>query len=217
LRVYKSVLERDLKKIITLRTNLIPRLKKLREAEIIIMSKKKLIEDNDLKAKKDKLYNLSLLLRYNTVYFIKQIRKIYVIQETNKQLTISNIQLPNSDFIGYDEEEISMGLGHVCHIVFLVSKILDIPLKYPLFPRCSRSLVSDERSNKDVQIYPLYSKNSDKKRFEYAVFLLNCNIDQLNVTVEVPFSHYKKRNILSNVNNLLKYLSKGLHCEIENE
>jgi len=90
---------------------------------------------------------------------------------------ICGMSLPNSDFTGSDEERVAIALGHVCHYVFMLSKYLDVPLRYELTPKCSRSIISDKITS--IGHYPLYSYGVDRKRFEYAVFLLNKNIEQL--------------------------------------
>lgn len=42
-------------------------------------------------------------------------------------LGINEIKLPNADsYFGYEEEEIAAALGSVCHVLFMVSKYLDV-------------------------------------------------------------------------------------------
>lgn len=100
-------------------------------------------------------------------------------------------KLPNADsFFGYEEEEIATALGSVCHVLFLVSKYLDVrqppttttnpftalrfpsiqpgvftcglypsvgfvqvPLRYPILPMCSRSAIWDEISINGIFTY----------------------------------------------------------------
>jgi len=54
-------------------------------------------------------------------------------------LSVNLAKLPNADsFFGYEEEEIATALGSVCHVLFLVSKYLDVrqppPPPLPLRP-----------------------------------------------------------------------------------
>jgi hypothetical protein len=53
-----------------------------------------------------------------------------------------------------------------------------VPLRYPMLPMCSRSSIKDVISN--IGRYPLYSKGVDRTRFEYGVFLLNKNLEQVS-------------------------------------
>ena len=55
--------------------------------------------------------------------------------------TINGLQLPNSDFTGYDDETVATALGHVAHLVTLIAKYLGVPFRYPVHPMCSRSTI----------------------------------------------------------------------------
>ena len=48
-----------------------------------------------------------------------------------------------------------------------------------MIPMCSRSVIRDDISQSISPKFPLYSKGVDRTRFEYAVFLLNKNLEQL--------------------------------------
>jgi len=122
---------------------------------------------------------------------------------------IVGIPLPNSDkFAGNEEEQIAVGLGYVCHFVFMLAKHLDVPLRYEVTPKCSRSYITDKITSKGQ--YPLYSYGVDRKRFEYAVFLLNKNIEQLlhSQGTEVPKS---LRDTLPNLGALIVVLEAHHH------
>ena len=91
--------------------------------------------------------------------------------------SINGCTLNNSHFHGQDEEKIATGLGYVCHLVQLLSKYLDIPLRYPMFPMMSRSSIQDVVVS--TERYPLYSKAQSIDHFRTAVALLNRNVEQL--------------------------------------
>jgi len=98
------------------------------------------------------------------------------------KISVRGIILPNSDFTGCDEEVVSTALGYVCHMLDLVSRWLEVPMPYPLIPFGSRSLIRDEISEKYSQAprFPLYyTRGVDRTRFEYGVFLLNKDLEQL--------------------------------------
>ena len=73
-----------------------------------------------------------------------------------KSLSIQGLRLPNSDFTGCDEEQIATALGMVCHMLFIVAKFLNLPLRYPMIPMCSRSIIRDDISQ---QVSPKYRIN----------------------------------------------------------
>jgi len=45
----------------------------------------------------------------------------------------SGMKLPNSEFVGCEEEEVATALGSVCHVVQLISKYLGV--RHPFY-RC---------------------------------------------------------------------------------
>ncbi|CAM0136393.1 unnamed protein product [Umbelopsis sp. WA50703] len=93
---------------------------------------------------------------------------------------IRGLPLPNSVFAGYDEEIIATALGYTGHLVNMLAYYLAIPLKYPITPMGSRASVRDPISIlQGSRNFPLYSRGVDRYRFEYGVFLLNKNVEQL--------------------------------------
>lgn len=42
-----------------------------------------------------------------------------------------------------DEETLSVALGYVCHLVYMIAKLLELPLRYPMVPAGSRSFAVD--------------------------------------------------------------------------
>ena len=82
--------------------------------------------------------------------------------------------LPNSDYTGCDEEEIAYALGCVCHYLQMISRILQVPLRYPVVAMASRSYIIDEVSNRRPSRpamptrFPLFPTN-DRTRFSVRV------------------------------------------------
>jgi len=156
--------------------------------------------------------NLHLIHHLSTIFELKPAGQAAVTSSSSAfsfQWEITGISLPNSDkFSGSDEEQIAIGLGHVCHLVFMLAKYLDVPLRYEVTPKCSRSFITDKITSKGQ--YPLYSYGVDRKRFEYAVFLLNKNIEQLlhSQGSEVPKS---LRDTLPNLGALVSVLEAHYH------
>jgi hypothetical protein len=112
------------------------------------------------------------------VRLVCQLRDVYRVERLDDgTYTINGFVLPNSNFTGCDEEKIATALGYVCHALQLLCRYLGVPLRYPMAPMLSRSSIQDPISN--LGKYPLYSKGQDATRFEYGVFLLNKNLEQL--------------------------------------
>lgn len=105
-----------------------------------------------------------------------------LVRSENGLYSICNLDLPNTDFSGFDEEQVATALGYVAHLTFMMSKYLEVPFRFPILPMCSRSHIKDEISTSTPdkeRIYPLYSKGKERAQFDYGVFLLNKNIQQL--------------------------------------
>ena len=80
------------------------------------------------------------------------------------------------------KEQIATALGYVAHLVFMISKYLEIPLRYRLIHHASRSFVRDAISSASGgrgMNYPLFWKGGRREDFERAVSLLKQNIEQL--------------------------------------
>jgi hypothetical protein len=93
--------------------------------------------------------------------------------------TIAGLTLPNSSFEDIDREEVAAALGHTAHLVYLLSFYLSAALPYPVNANGSTSFIQDPISaSLPARTYPLYPV-SVQYRFEYAVFLLNKDIEYL--------------------------------------
>jgi hypothetical protein len=94
---------------------------------------------------------------------------------------VGGLYLPHSHFVGCEQDEIATALGYVCHMVCVAAVWLNVPLRYAMSAASSRSTITDlinpQTSNSPK--FPLYARGVDRTRFEYAVFLLNKNIEQL--------------------------------------
>jgi hypothetical protein len=132
-------------------------------------------------------------------------------------LCINALRLPNSDFNGADEESIAAALGSVCHCVSLLSRYLDVPLRYPVRPIGSRSLITDPISalSSAAPHFPLYARGVDRTRFEYAVFLLNKNIEQLLHSQQLEV--ITLRHTLPNMHRLMMAAKRSSAAAIESD
>jgi Vacuolar sorting 38 and autophagy-related subunit 14 len=97
-------------------------------------------------------------------------------QPDSKLFTIRGTRVVNSSS-SQNDEQTSTALGYVCHLVGLLSKYLNIPLRYRLTYRGSRSLVSDDADS--FVDAPLYTRGADEQRLEIARILLTQNIEHI--------------------------------------
>lgn len=127
--------------------------------------------------------------------------------------TILGCYLPNAKFNdpAAVESVTATALGYVAFILTQLSNYLSIALPYPLTALGSTSTVSDPISihvAKTSRIYPLYQTGSIPFRFDYAVFLLNKDLETL--LAGKGLSVIDLRHTLANLKYLLTVLGGGL-------
>uniref|UniRef100_A0A0B6ZKD3 C2 domain-containing protein n=1 Tax=Arion vulgaris TaxID=1028688 RepID=A0A0B6ZKD3_9EUPU len=151
--------------------------------------------------------NAQVLFRRKQI--IKEmVHDIYPITEDEKgqHFYICNVRLPNAeDYQGQDELRVSVALGFTCHLTQMISHFMDLPLRYPMMYRGSRSVIIDhihsKLTEKDRE-FPLFGKGKEKFQYNYAVFLLNKNISQLRFYC--GFGTNDLRQTLPNLKSLLE-------------
>ncbi|XP_031550488.1 UV radiation resistance-associated gene protein-like isoform X2 [Actinia tenebrosa] len=122
---------------------------------------------------------------------------------------ICGIRLPNSEsneFSSTDDETLSCSLGYACHLVYMISKIMEIPLRYAMYPMGSRSSIMNYALEKEKvadkeKEFPLFTKGKERIQFYYGIFLLNKNIAQLRQYYNLPTPNLRKT--LPNLNDIL--------------
>lgn len=99
--------------------------------------------------------------------------------------TIRGFPLPNSEFDDVKEDVTAAALAYVAQVVTQLSPYLSVSLPYPISLNGSTSTIDDplavgHTNQANPRTYPLYMKGVVRYRFEYAVFLLNKNIEILS-------------------------------------
>ncbi|KAL4068411.1 hypothetical protein V8B97DRAFT_1975567 [Scleroderma yunnanense] len=106
------------------------------------------------------------------------------------------------------EDAVATALGYAAHLVQLLAVYMGKGLVYPVTYVSSRSLIKDNISTMvGPRMFPLFSKGVDTYRFEYAVFLLNKDIEML--MAERDLRALDMRHTLPNLKNLLLTLTDG--------
>lgn len=120
-----------------------------------------------------------------------------------KKYIFSICQLPLASSINDQiEDEVGAVFGFISQVVYHLSNYLNIPLRYPLQPYGSQSFIIDPIS--DIQgsrTFPLWTKGSLYYRFEYGLYLLHKDIEQLINSQALPVVDWKQT--LGNLKNLL--------------
>ncbi|KAI9230614.1 MAG: UV radiation resistance protein/autophagy-related protein 14 [Piptocephalis tieghemiana] len=139
----------------------------------------------EVERKRQDTQALQRCIRQHRLQLTSRLADIYPIERAPTIQTIYTIRgqcLPNSQYSGHDQERIGTALGFTAHLIRLMSLFLDVPLRYPLYPRSSQSVVEDPLIPEDAtteRYFPLSLKGQDKGRFDYAVLLLNKDVELL--------------------------------------
>jgi hypothetical protein len=91
---------------------------------------------------------------------------------------IRGLALPSvaSQLIALGDEHASTAIGYASHLVVLLAKLWDIPLRYRVLCQGSRSVIVDDVAGVEL---PLFIGEVERGQFESAWLLLARNIDQL--------------------------------------
>jgi hypothetical protein len=118
---------------------------------------------------------------------VGELQRIYPIERRSgeQEYRIRGLELP-ADVVNTtrDDELVASALGYVCHVIMMLSKYLEVPLRYALECRSSRSLILD--ATVEYAVFPLYKRGVERERFEWAVYLLKKDIQQLLYARGVP-------------------------------
>ncbi|ORE22420.1 hypothetical protein BCV71DRAFT_241075 [Rhizopus microsporus] len=166
-----------IKRMNSLRERIDHRKHELDESMIRCRSGLENLEDNDL------ILENNIKMRHAMFHALNKRRKELIADLFNiypiEQFYIRGVGLPNTNH-GRNDESIATALGFTAHLVSMLAFYLEIPLRYPTKPMGSRATIKDLISLiSGSREFPLYMKGVDQYRYEFGVFLLNKNIEQL--------------------------------------
>ncbi|XP_075707454.1 UV radiation resistance-associated gene protein [Rhinoderma darwinii] len=135
-------------------------------------------------AKRESFLKTNAQLTIRCRQLLSELSYIYPIDAfEQKDYFICGVKLPNSeDFQARDDGSVAVALGYTAHLVSMISFFLQVPLRYPILHKGSRSAIKDNINDKLTEKereFPLYPKGGEKLQFDYGVYLLNKNIAQL--------------------------------------
>ncbi|XP_062870312.1 UV radiation resistance-associated gene protein isoform X2 [Trichomycterus rosablanca] len=158
-------------------------------------------------AKRELFLKTNAQLTFRCRQLHSELSYIYPINVNNQSdFVICGVKLPNSeDFQAKDDGSVAVALGYTAHLVLMISCFLQIPLRYPVVHRGSRSTVRDtitDKLSEKEREFPLYPRG-ERFQFEYGVYLLNKNIAQLRYQHSLTTPDL--RQTLPNLKNFLEH------------
>ncbi|EWM23311.1 uv radiation resistance-associated protein [Nannochloropsis gaditana] len=139
------------------------------------------------RAREESLLRKEFLVARRQQRLVAGLRRIYPIEQGagEQEYRIRGLELP-ADVVHApkDDEVVASALGYVCHVLVMLSKYLEVPLRYALEPRASRSLIRD--ATVGYPVFPLYRRGVERERFEWAIYLLRKDIQGLLHARGVP-------------------------------
>lgn len=151
----------------------------------------------------DNLLHLKIILNKQKHNVLHRLKIIYPITLSSNSECIRGLELP-SDLSSLDDEHVSSVLGYVCHLTLMLSKYLKVPLRYELIYSASRSLVRDSIASSGCGFtFPLFRRETERRRFDKAVGFLEADIEQLSFAKGL---HYFRRvSLLHNLKAILDF------------
>ncbi|CAJ0831150.1 74_t:CDS:2 [Entrophospora sp. SA101] len=214
----KKELDNDYKRIASLRDNIRSRRVALEDAKKRYQNENEYLEESYkiLERDREALFETSTQLFARRRELISDLSNIYPLEHAPEISPFSY------KIFGCDEEKIATALGFAAHFVQMLAYYLDTPLRFPITPMSSRSTILDPITVSLItsRQYPLYSKGVDRNGFEYAVYLLNKNIEQLMYSQELyylmdlrhtlPNLTYLKLSLCSTSTSQISHLRKTI-------
>lgn len=137
---------------------------------------------------------------------LRELQMVYPIcLDPKKGFLIRDLRLPVDIYTTtVPEEEISAALGFCCHLIFMTSKYLTVPLRYRLFCNSSRSAIQLDANT----FLPLFTARSvEREHLDRAMELLGTNTDCILMTLGIDYT--PKSHILSRLKRVFDHIIEG--------
>lgn len=157
------------------------------------------------RSKKEEISRAKFLFEVRQLKLISEIQALYPIERHDGIDHIRGLEFPNDHSL-VDDDHISSALGYVAHLIILLAKYLELPLRYPIAYAASKSLIRDPMlAGASVIVgqsatLPLYRKGVERDKFEKALTLLQKNIEQ--IVHSVGLNYNAKSGMLGNLNEV---------------
>ena len=149
------------------------------------------------------------------IKLIRELSSIYPITKDSdgKNYFICGLRLPVDGLWAsiVPEEEISAALGYVCHLLVMMSKYLDVPLRHRIYANSSRSAIAQDGGS---AIFPLFrARVIEREELEYGLVLLDADVECLLKSRGVEYEPTK--NLLSRLHLILDQARNGSYEDLQ--
>ena len=161
---------------------------------------------------KKHLLKLQFLLESRQLHLTKKLFQIYpiirrYISNGDDYYTIRGLEL-NENSIYRGDYISETAIGYLSHLLQLISKYYEFPLRYQILYYASRSMIRDCIAIPAIVsfskspfingvVLPLYHQGVEKDRFDHGIIWLKCNIQQIMTNHHIPY--YEHETILANM------------------
>jgi hypothetical protein len=157
----------------------------------------------------DESSRLDFLLKARQLKLISNLQLVYPITrgKTGKY-KIRGLTL-SSETIQKSIDNFAIALGYIAHLVLLLTKYLQKPLRYPILYGASRSYITDpctESSSGMAYTLPLFwrGSNSEREKIDLAILWLKRDIEQILSVLDVHDTVVREGEILSSLYEVLR-------------
>jgi len=136
--------------------------------------------NNIIKENKLRWQSVLQRVRLRRMWMLNELAVIFPIENLGRYRTIRGFVIPVVETLNRrdlrEEQEVSCGLGFLCHLLLMAAKYLHVPLKFTLVPGASKAALKETLSSvngepRETKIWPLYYRG-DNNMFQTSVRLL---------------------------------------------
>eukprot|EP00397_Hematodinium_sp_SG-2012_P021457 GEMP01022166.1.p1 GENE.GEMP01022166.1~~GEMP01022166.1.p1 ORF type:complete len:288 (+),score=67.63 GEMP01022166.1:134-997(+) len=159
--------------------------------------------------------SLDQRLRCRRTWMLHELSHMYPIENLGQYRTIRGFCIPLVETLNRkdprEEKDISCALGFLCHLLLMVAKYLDVPLRFTLVPGASKaSLKEIVSSTGETKIWPLHYRGENNAFQTSIMLLLDQEIELLHGRGHLRDWKYSRTNLLENAERLLKQEMHGV-------